>query len=154
MIFNRIEDALTGVYRLALGGTPSALASTLHPASPRPPPAKSPTLRAFPSLARRTNSRCRGAHDALVHLSGLVAHPGRLALQDWQRHSPLVVWSPRRLRRINILENEPGSSIMPGKVNPTQAEALTMIAAQVMANDVAVGFGGAGGYLEINIYSR
>ncbi len=51
-----------------------------------------------------------------------------------------------------IPTNEPGSSIMPGKVNPTQAEALTMIAVQVMANDVAVGFGGAGGYLEMNVY--
>ena len=51
-----------------------------------------------------------------------------------------------------IPANEPGSSIMPGKVNPTQAEALTMIAVQVMANDVAVGFGGAGGYLEMNVY--
>ncbi len=51
-----------------------------------------------------------------------------------------------------IPENEPGSSIMPGKVNPTQAEALTMIAVQVMANDVAVGIGGAGGYLEMNVY--
>jgi fumarate hydratase, class II len=51
-----------------------------------------------------------------------------------------------------IPENEPGSSIMPGKVNPTQVEALTMIAVQVMANDVAVGFGGAGGYLEMNVY--
>jgi fumarate hydratase class II len=51
-----------------------------------------------------------------------------------------------------IPENEPGSSIMPGKVNPTQAEALTMIATQVIANDVAVGFGGAGGYLEMNVY--
>ena len=49
-------------------------------------------------------------------------------------------------------ENEPGSSIMPGKVNPTQCEALTMIAVQVMANDVAVGLGGAGGYLEMNVY--
>jgi fumarate hydratase class II len=53
---------------------------------------------------------------------------------------------------LNIPENEPGSSIMPGKVNPTQAEALTMIAVQVMANDVAVGFGGAGGHLEMNVY--
>jgi fumarate hydratase class II len=53
---------------------------------------------------------------------------------------------------LTIPANEPGSSIMPGKVNPTQAEALTMIAAQVMANDVAVGFGGAGGYLEMNVY--
>jgi fumarate hydratase class II len=51
-----------------------------------------------------------------------------------------------------IPENEPGSSIMPGKVNPTQCEALTMITVQVMANDVAVGFGGAGGYLEMNVY--
>jgi len=51
-----------------------------------------------------------------------------------------------------IPENEPGSSIMPGKVNPTQAEALTMVAVQVMANDLAVGFGGAGGYLEMNVY--
>jgi fumarate hydratase, class II len=53
---------------------------------------------------------------------------------------------------LNIPENEPGSSIMPGKVNPTQAEALTMVAVQVMANDTAVGFGGAGGYLEMNVY--
>jgi len=53
---------------------------------------------------------------------------------------------------LEIPENEPGSSIMPGKVNPTQVEALTMIAVQVMANDVAVGFGGAGGYLEMNVY--
>ena len=53
---------------------------------------------------------------------------------------------------LKIPENEPGSSIMPGKVNPTQAEALTMISVQVMANDVAVGFGGAGGYLEMNVY--
>lgn len=51
-----------------------------------------------------------------------------------------------------IPENEPGSSIMPGKVNPTQAEALTMIAVRVMANDVAVGFGDAGAYLEMNVY--
>jgi len=51
-----------------------------------------------------------------------------------------------------IPENEPGSSIMPGKVNPTQAEALTMIAVQAMANDVAVSFGGASGYLEMNVY--
>ena len=51
-----------------------------------------------------------------------------------------------------IPENEPGSSIMPGKVNPTQCEALTMIAVQMMANDVAVGFGGASGYLEMNVY--
>src|SRR5262249_50323833 len=56
------------------------------------------------------------------------------------------------LHELIIPENEPGSSIMPGKVNPTQCEALAMIAVQVMANDVAVGFGGASGYLEMNVY--
>jgi fumarate hydratase, class II len=56
------------------------------------------------------------------------------------------------LGELSLPENEPGSSIMPGKVNPTQAEALTMLAVQVMANDVAVGFGGAGGFLEMNVY--
>ncbi len=58
----------------------------------------------------------------------------------------------RGFAELEIPENEPGSSIMPGKVNPTQCEALTMIAVQVMANDVAVGIGGAGGYLEMNVY--
>jgi fumarate hydratase class II len=53
---------------------------------------------------------------------------------------------------LKIPENEPGSSIMPGKVNPTLAEALAMVAVQVMANDTAVGFAGAGGYLEMNVY--
>jgi fumarate hydratase, class II len=62
------------------------------------------------------------------------------------------MWAARGFAELNIPANEPGSSIMPGKVNPTQAEALTMIAVQVMANDVAVGFGGAGGYLEMNVY--
>lgn len=57
-----------------------------------------------------------------------------------------------RLAELIIPANEPGSSIMSGKVNPTQAEALTMVAVQVMANDVAVGFGGASGYLEMNVY--
>jgi fumarate hydratase, class II len=65
----------------------------------------------------------------------------------------LMSCAPRAgFAELEIPENEPGSSIMPGKVNPTQCEAITMIAAQVMANDVAVGFGGAGGYLEMNVY--
>jgi Fumarase len=79
----------------------------------------------------------QGAHDALVQLSGHPAHPGRLALQDRQRHPPDVLRPRAGFAELKIPENEPGSSIMPGKVNPTQAEALTMIAVQVMANDVA-----------------
>jgi fumarate hydratase class II len=65
----------------------------------------------------------------------------------------LMACGPRAgFAELIIPENEPGSSIMPGKVNPTQCEALTMIAVQAMANDVAVGFGGASGYLEMNVY--
>jgi fumarate hydratase, class II len=73
--------------------------------------------------------------------------------QGVERNRRLTPCGPRAgFAELNIPENEPGSSIMPGKVNPTQCEALTMIAVEVMANDVAVGFGGAGGYLEMNVY--
>jgi fumarate hydratase class II len=94
----------------------------------------------------------QGAHDALVHLSGALR---TLAVSLYKIANDLRLMScgPRAgFAELAIPENEPGSSIMPGKVNPTQCEALTMIAVQVMANDVAVGFGGAGGYLEMNVY--
>jgi fumarate hydratase class II len=80
------------------------------------------------------------------------AHPGDF-LYKIGNDIHLMSCGPRAgFAELLIPENEPGSSIMPGKVNPTQAEALTMLAVQVMANDVAVGFGGASGYLEMNVY--
>ncbi len=94
----------------------------------------------------------QGAHDALVHLSGAFR---TLAVSLYKIANDLRLLSsgPRAgFGELTIPPNEPGSSIMPGKVNPTQIEALTMICVQVMANDVAVGFGGAGGYLEMNVY--
>jgi fumarate hydratase class II len=94
----------------------------------------------------------QGAHDDLVQLSGTLR---TLAVSFYKIANDIRLMScgPRAgFAELQIPENEPGSSIMPGKVNPTQAEALTMIAAQVMSNDVAVGFGGAGGYLEMNVY--
>jgi aspartate ammonia-lyase len=85
-----------------------------------------------------------------MHLSCGVKY---LSILDSERHHRRLSCGPRAgFAELVIPANEPGSSIMPGKVNPTQAEALTMIAAQVMANDVAVGLGGAGGYLEMNVY--
>jgi fumarate hydratase class II len=93
-----------------------------------------------------------GAHDALVQLSGTLRTLA-VSLYKIVNDIRLVSCGPRAgFAELQIPENEPGSSMMPGKVNPTQAEALTMIAVQVMANDVAVGFGGAGGYLEMNVY--
>jgi fumarate hydratase, class II len=94
----------------------------------------------------------QGAHDALVQLSGTLRTLA-VSLYKIANDIRLMSCGPRAgFAELIIPENEPGSSIMPGKVNPTQAEALTMIAVQVMANDVAVGFGGAGGYLEMNVY--
>jgi fumarate hydratase class II len=94
----------------------------------------------------------QGAHDALIQLSGTLRTLAA-SLYKIGNDARLLACGPRAgFAELMIPENEPGSSIMPGKVNPTQAEALTMLAVQVMANDVAVGFGGAGGYLEMNVY--
>ncbi len=94
----------------------------------------------------------QGAHDALVQLSGTLRTLA-VSLYKIANDIRLLSCGPRAgIAELIIPENEPGSSIMPGKANPTQAEALTMIAVQVMANDVAVGFGGAGGLLEMNVY--
>ena len=94
----------------------------------------------------------QGAHDALVQLSGALRTLG-VSLYKIANDIRLMSCGPRAgFAELVIPANEPGSSIMPGKVNPTQAEALAMITVQVMANDVAVGFGGAGGYLEMNVY--
>src|SRR6202042_1705387 len=94
----------------------------------------------------------QGAHDALVQLSGTLRTVA-VSLFKIANDIRLVASGPRAgLAELELPEDNSGSSIMPGKVNPTQCEALTMVAAQVMANDVAVGFGGAGGYLEMNVY--
>jgi fumarate hydratase class II len=131
----RIEDSLKGVYRLALGGT-----------------AVGTGINAAPGFAEPNKFTVQGAHDALVQLSGTFR---TLAVSLYKIGNDIRLMScgPRAgFAELMIPENEPGSSIMPGKVNPTQAEALTMIAVQVMGNDVAVGFGGASGYLEMNVY--
>jgi fumarate hydratase class II len=94
----------------------------------------------------------QGAHDALVQFSGTLRTLA-VSLYKIANDIRLMSCGPRAgFAELIIPENEPGSSMMPGKVNPTQAEALTMIAVQVMANDVATGFGGAGGNLEMNVY--
>jgi len=87
-----------------------------------------------------------------VHLSGALRTLA-VSLYKIANDVRLLSCGPRAgFAELMIPETEPGSSIMPGKVNPTQCEALAMIAAQVMGNDVAVGLGGAGGYLEMNVY--
>ncbi len=148
----RIEDALKGVYRLALGGTAVGTGINAAPGFAEAAVAEIAKLTGLPFVSAPNKFAVQGAHDALVQLSGSFR---TLAVSLYKIGNDIRLMScgPRAgFAELMIPENEPGSSIMPGKVNPTQAEALTMIAVQVMANDVAVGFGGAGGYLEMNVY--
>ena len=148
----RIEDALKGVYRLALGGTAVGTGINAAPGFAEAAAAEIARLTGLPFVSAPNKFAVQGAHDALVQLSG-TCRTLAVSLYKIANDIRLMSCGPRAgFSELQIPENEPGSSIMPGKVNPTQAEALTMIAVQVMANDVAVGFGGAGGYLEMNVY--
>ncbi len=148
----RIDDALKGVYHLALGGTAVGTGINAAPGFDVDVAKEIARLTSLPFVTAPNKFTVQGAHDALVHLSGAFR---TLAVSLFKIGNDIRLMScgPRAgFAELKIPENEPGSSIMPGKVNPTQAEALTMLAAQVMANDVAVGFGGASGYLEMNVY--
>jgi fumarate hydratase, class II len=148
----RIEAALPGVYRLALGGTAVGTGINAAPGFAEAAAAEIARESGLPFVSAPNKFTVQGAHDDLVQLSGTFRTLA-VSLYKIANDIRLMSCGPRAgFAELMIPENEPGSSIMPGKVNPTQAEALTMIAVQVMANDVAVGFGGAGGYLEMNVY--
>src|ERR1700674_102824 len=148
----RIEDALHGVYRLALGGTAVGTGINAAPDFGDAAAAEISKLTNLPFTSAPNKFTVQGAHDAQVQLSGTLRTLA-VSLYKIANDIRLMSCGPRAgFAELVIPENEPGSSIMPGKVNPTQAEALTMVAVQVMANDLAVGFGGAGGYLEMNVY--
>ena len=147
-----IEYALGGVYRLALGGTAVGTGINAAPGFADAVAAEIGAFTGLPFVSAPNKFAVQGAHDALVQLSGTLRTLA-VSLYKIANDIRLLSCGPRAgFAELLIPENEPGSSIMPGKVNPTQVEALTMIAVQVMANDVAVGFSGAGGYLEMNVY--
>jgi fumarate hydratase class II len=149
---DRIEDALKGVYQLALGGTAVGTGINAAPGFAEAATAEIAKLTGLPFVSAPNKFAVHGAHDALVQLSGTLRTLA-VSLYKIANDIRLLASGPRAgLGELKLPENEPGSSIMPGKVNPTQTEALAMIAVQVMGNDVAVGFGGAGGHLEMNVY--
>jgi fumarate hydratase class II len=149
---DRIEAALQNVYRLALGGTAVGTGINSAPGFAEAAAAEIAKLTGLPFVTAPNKFTVQGAHDALVQLSGTLRTLA-VSLYKIANDIRLMSCGPRAgFAELEIPANEPGSSIMPGKVNPTQCEALAMIAVQVMANDVAVGFGGAGGYLEMNVY--
>jgi fumarate hydratase class II len=148
----RIDTALSGVYPLALGGTAVGTGVNAAPGFAEAATAELARLTGLPFVSAANKFAVQGAHDALVQLSGTLRTLAG-SLFKIANDIRLMACGPRAgFAELRIPENEPGSSIMPGKVNPTQVEALTMIAAQVMGNDVAVGIGGASGYLEMNVY--
>ncbi len=149
---DRIADALKGVYRLALGGTAVGTGINAAPGFAEAAAAEIAKLTGLPFVTAPNKFAVQGAHDALVQLSGTLRTLA-VSLYKIANDIRLMSCGPRAgFAELKIPDNEPGSSIMPGKVNPTQAEALAMVAVQVMANDTAIGFGGAGGYLEMNVY--
>ena len=134
-----LEAALPGVYRLTLGGTAVGTGVNAAPGFAEEAAAEIAKLTGLPFVTAPNKFAGQGAHDALVHFSGALRTLSG-SLYKIANDIRLLACGPRAgLAELVLPANEPGSSIMPGKVNPTQAEALTMIAVQVMANDVAVG---------------
>ena len=147
-----LRAALPGLYRLAIGGTAVGTGLNTHPqfAARVCELVAAETKLAFSEAPNKFAAL--GGHEALVFAHGAVKTLAA-ALFKIANDVRLLASGPRSgLAELRIPENEPGSSIMPGKVNPTQAEALTMLCAQAMANDVAVNLGGASGHLELNVY--
>ncbi|MBW4442038.1 MAG: class II fumarate hydratase [Plectolyngbya sp. WJT66-NPBG17] len=148
----RLAESLKGVYQLALGGTAVGTGINSTPEFAEVVAAEIAQLTGLPFVSAPNKFTVQGSHDALVMLSGTLKTLAT-SLYKITNDIRLLSCGPRcGFHELDIPANEPGSSIMPGKVNPTQCEALAMIAVQVMANDIAVTFGGASGYLEMNVY--
>lgn len=148
----RVNGAMQGLMQLAIGGTAVGTGINSAPGFGDAAAAEIAKLTRLPFVSAANKFAVQGAHDALVHASGTLRTLA-VSLYKIANDIRLMSCGPRAgFAELIIPENEPGSSIMPGKVNPTQCEALSMVAAQVMANDAAVALGGAGGYLEMNVY--
>ena len=147
-----IEATLPHVHELAIGGTAVGTGLNTHPEFAVRVTTDLVAATGLPFVVAPNPFEALAASDALVALHGALRSLAA-SLAKIANDVRLMASGPRcGIGEIRIPENEPGSSIMPGKVNPTQCEALTMIAAQVMGNDVAVGLAGASGHFELNVY--
>lgn len=148
----KVKESLAAVYELSLGGTAVGTGINSHPQFAKLVADKISKITGLPFVTATNKFAVSSAHDALVNLSSSLRS---LAVSSMKIANDirLLASGPRcGLGELNLPANEPGSSIMPGKVNPTQCEALTMVCAQVMGNDVTVGFAGSQGHLELNVY--
>lgn len=148
----QIKHALGGLYELALGGSAVGTGLNTHPDYAVKVAKQIATLTSLPFKTAPNKFAALAAHDAIVNASGTLKVLA-VACMKIANDVRLLASGPRcGIGEILIPENEPGSSIMPGKVNPTQCEALTMVAAQVMGNDVAIGIAGSNGHFELNVF--
>lgn len=147
-----IKNALEMVRELALGGTAVGTGLNTPKGYDVLVAKKISDLTGYPFVTAPNKFEALAAHDAMVELSGALKRAA-VALMKIANDIRMLSSGPRSgIGEIVIPDNEPGSSIMPGKVNPTQPEALTMVCAQVMGNDVAVSIGGATGHFELNVF--
>lgn len=147
-----IENALVMVSELALGGTAVGTGLNTPKGYDVAVAARIAELTGLPFKTAPNKFEALAAHDAMVELSGALKRVA-VSLMKIGNDIRMLSSGPRSgIGEIVIPDNEPGSSIMPGKVNPTQPEALTMVAAQVIGNDVAVSIGGATGHFELNVF--
>ena len=148
----RINDALKRLYPLALGGTAVGTGLNTHPDFAVKVAASIAELTGKPFVTAPNKYEALAAHDAIVETSGAMKTLA-CSLMKIANDIRWLASGPRcGIGEISIPANEPGSSIMPGKVNPTQPEAMTMVCTQVMGNDVAVNIGGSSGNFELNVY--
>ncbi len=148
----RIEKAVPHLYELALGGTAVGTGLNTHPQFAVKSARKIAELTGKPFVSARNKFEALAGHDALVELSGVL----KTLAVSLMKIANDIRWmgsGPRSgIGEIHLPENEPGSSIMPGKVNPTQSEAMTMVCVQVFGNDTTITFAGASGNFELNVF--
>src|ERR1041384_5626699 len=149
----RLSEALAGLYDLAIGGTAVGTGLNAHPEFAERAAKKIAELTGLPFKSHPNKFAALSAHDEIVFASGAV----KTLAASLMKIANDIRWlasGPRcGLGELVIPENEPGSSIMPGKVNPTQSEAMTMVAVQVLGNDAAIGFAGSQGNFELNVFN-
>ncbi|MFM6929502.1 MAG: class II fumarate hydratase [Bdellovibrio sp.] len=148
----RVKNTLPHLYELALGGTAVGTGLNTHPQFPKEAAAEIARETKLPFVSAENKFEALASHDTLVEVSGAL-NTVAVSLMKIANDIRLLGSGPRcGIGELHLPENEPGSSIMPGKVNPTQSEAMTMVCAQVMGNHVAATIGGATGHFELNVF--
>jgi fumarate hydratase, class II len=148
----RLQMVLPGIYDIAIGGTAVGTGLNAHPEFAERAAKKIAELTGLPFKSHPNKFAALSAHDEIVFASGALKTLGASLMKiandiRWLASGPRAGFG-----EITLPENEPGSSIMPGKVNPTQSEAMTMVAVQVFGNDAAIGFAGSQGNFQLNVY--